>query len=102
MAPPLQPYQRVRFVGRVPDPTNFRYVGRVTGTAGPGGFVEAAHDARVDIKKKAVGLHASVVKIDRLRLPPVKRKGEAVLLVGRAYAPVSRSDGDEVELVRDR
>jgi hypothetical protein len=99
-SPAPQPaFERVRFVGRVPSRNGYRLVGRVTGTANPGGFVEAVRDARMDIRQKAVDLHASLIKIDRLRLPPKHRRGPAVLLVGRAYARVPARADEEIELV---
>ncbi len=85
-------YRRVKFVGRVPPRAEYRCVGRVSGVAPAEGFVDAAHDARVDIKTKAAKLGAAVVKIDRVRVPPVRRHPQpSVMLVGRAYRLVPPS-----------
>jgi hypothetical protein len=86
-------YRGVRFVGKVPPRDRYRFIGRVDGVAPREGFVDAVHDARVDIKTKAAWLGAQVVKIDRVKLPPERRGAShpaapAVLLVGRAYGPL--------------
>ncbi len=86
---PEPAYRHVKLVGRVPPPKRYEYVGKVWGVAPREGFVEAAHDARVDIKTKAVKLGADVVKIDRVRLPSDRPRSAdpVVMLVGRAYRP---------------
>jgi hypothetical protein len=92
-APPPA-YRSVHFVGRVPAPSAWRFVGRVEGVAPPVDFVAAAHDARVDIKSKAAHLGATVVKIDRVRLPPEHPAAArpSVLLTGRAYRPATSDE----------
>ena len=78
------PYKSVRLVGRAPS--GGEYLGEVKGVAPREGFVDQAHDARIDIKTRAAWLGADVVQIEKVKVPSASKKGKRqVLLTGRAY-----------------
>jgi hypothetical protein len=75
----------VRLVSKPPPASRYRFVGRVSGAATVGEWVETAKNARENLQRNAIALGADVIKIDRVVAPGEHFRGRLVLLRGRAY-----------------
>jgi hypothetical protein len=80
---PLDP--GIRLVVSAPRASRYQYVGRVSGVADLGEWVDTARRAHEDLQRKARALRADVIKIDRVVAPDEGARGRRTLLAGRAY-----------------